>query len=432
MKRKIINQLLHWKNSNEKRQPLILLGARQVGKTYILHEFGATYYEDVCYLNFEVNLAVAQEFESNISPERIIFVLEQYFQKKIFPEKTLIIFDEIQSCERAMTSLKYFSENAPQYHIVAAGSLLGVSIHREKYSFPVGQVSVLQMFPMDFEEFLEAIDETSLLEMIRTHYETKIPLPQIFHKKALDLYRNFLIIGGMPAVVKDYSEHRDLIRLVDVQKKILDAYTADMAKYAENTESIRIRACYDSIPAQLAKENKKFQYKVVQRGGSSALFGVALDWLTASGIILKCTRLSESLLPPVAYLDFPNFKIYMSDCGLLSLKSQIPQSLLLLDDAFSSSFKGAIVENYIAATLSNKGYNLWYWTSNNTAEIDFIILKDNALIPVEVKSSVHVKSRSLSVYAQKYHPPYIIRFSEKNFGEENQILSIPLYAAFCI
>ena len=432
MKRKILDKLLKWKESSKKRYPVLLLGVRQCGKTYILNEFGRIYYENVVYVNFEINLLIHKEFEKDISPFKIISFLEIFFGVTILPEKTLIIFDEIQSCERAVTSLKYFSENAPEFHIIGAGSLLGVAINREKFSFPVGQVEMLKMFPMDFEEFLLAMGREPYIKKIRECAQNFSPLPEALHEEMTDLYRKYLVIGGMPAVVKEFVSSGTLSGVADIQQKIVDSYTADMAKYAQMSEKVKIKACYDSIPAQLAKENKKFQYKIVKRGGTANIFGSSLDWLVSAGVILKCTHLTEGMVPPSAYIDIPNFKIYMSDSGLLTLKSQMPQQMVLLKDEMTGSFKGAIAENYVAASLISMRYDLWYWTSKNTAEIDFVILIEGKLIPVEVKSGIRVKSRSLSVYREKYKPNYSIRFSEKNFGFENGIKSIPLYAVFVL
>ena len=432
MKRKILHKLLHWKTSSKKRSPILLLGVRQCGKTYILKEFGENFYENVVYVNFETNLLIHKEFEKDISPLRIISFIEVFFGVQIIPDRTLIIFDEIQSCERAVTSLKYFSELAPQFHVIGAGSLLGVAINREKFSFPVGQVEMMKMFPMDFEEFLLASGKESYIAKIKECAGNFSPMPDVLHEEMLDFYRKYLVTGGMPAVVKEFVETGSLSTIADVQQKIIDSYSADMAKYADNSETVKIKACYDSIPAQLAKENKKFQYKIVKRGGTASIFGPALDWLDSAGVILKCSRLTEGSLPPSAFIDFSNFKIYMSDSGLLTLKAQMPQQMILLNDEMSSNFKGALTENFVAESLASMGYNLWYWTSGNTAEIDFVIMIDGKIIPVEVKSGNRVKSRSLSVYREKYKPEYSIRFSEKNFGFENGIKSIPLYAVFVL
>ena len=432
MKRKILNKLLKWKTSSKKRYPVLLLGVRQCGKTHILKEFGNSYYENVVYVNFETNLLIHKEFEKDISPLKIISFLEMFFGVRITAQKTLIIFDEIQSCERAVTSLKYFSENASDFHVIGAGSLLGVAINREKFSFPVGQVEILKMFPMDFEEFLFALGRESYIKKIRECAEYFSPLPEALHEEMLDLYRKYLVTGGMPAVVKEFVQSGTLTGVADFQQKIIDSYSADMAKYAEKSETVKIKACYDSIPAQLAKENRKFQYKIVKRGGTANIFGSALDWLISAGVILKCTHLLEGFLPPLAYIDIPNFKIYMSDCGLLTLKSQMPQQMMLLKDEMTGGFKGSVAENFVAASLVSMGHDLWYWTSGNTAEVDFVIIIEDKLIPIEVKSGSRVRSRSLSVYREKYKPDFSIRLSEKNFGFENGIKSIPLYAVFVL
>ena len=265
MRRKISERLNAWKAGGKNRMPLLLYGARQVGKTHILNEFGRENYKNIAYINLESNLTVSSYFSDNIEPERIIRFLETEVRERILPGETLIILDEIQTCERALTSLKYFNEKAPQYHIACAGSLLGVAVNRENYSFPVGNVDSATLYPMDFEEFLWALGEEKLADEIRLAFKDDSPLPKALHEKALDLYRQYLIVGGMPRVVANYVETGSLIGLPDVQGRIINDYLADMAKYASNTESVKIRAAYNSIPAQLAKENKKFQYKLAQK-----------------------------------------------------------------------------------------------------------------------------------------------------------------------
>ena len=272
MKRKILQQLINWKN-NPKRMPLIVNGARQVGKTYILKEFGNRHYSQVVYINLETNLSINSYFDTDINPLRIIQYLETVNNTRIIPGETLIILDEIQSCTRALTSLKAFCEDAPEFHIVAAGSLLGVAINREKFSYPVGKVDELSMFPMDLEEFLWAMDREMLSYEIINHFTSNEAMPDILHFQALDLYKQYLIVGGMPAAVLEFIETKSLITATDIQGRVLNEYIADMAKCASATTSVKIRACYNSIPAQLAKENKKFQYKMVHRGGTASIFG---------------------------------------------------------------------------------------------------------------------------------------------------------------
>ncbi len=430
MKRKITQQLVEWKNSSA-RKPLILNGARQVGKTFILREFGRENYKNTVYVNLESNGTVASMFNDDISPSKLIKYLEAETGERILPNETLIILDEIQSCERAVTSLKYFCEEAPEYHIAAAGSLLGVAINRNQTSFPVGKVNVLRLYPLDFEEFLTATGNDLLIDEITECYTQISPMNEGLHQKALDLYHDYLIIGGMPEAVKAFIETNSYIDASLVQSSIIDSYTADMAKYASNSEAVKIRACYNSIPAQLAKDNKKFQYKVVQKGGSSSIFGASLEWLKQAGVILECQRVDQGTMPLPVYADQTSFKIYMSDVGLLVNKSQMSVNTIITGE--SNIFMGAVTENYIAQQLAAKNYPLYYWTvANSQAELDFVLQKNDKIYAIEVKKGEHVRSRSLSVFKQKYSPDYAIRFSQKNFGKTEDVISIPLYAAFLL
>lgn len=432
MNRKISEKLIAWKNRPSGRMPLLLYGARQVGKTYILREFGEKHYKNVAYVNLETNNTVRSYFADNIEPERILRFLETEIKERIVPEDTLIIFDEVQSSERALTSLKYFNEQTPEYHIVCAGSLLGVAINRERYSFPVGNVDSMTLFPLDFEEFLWALGEERLSGVIRNAFEANEALPLALHEKALDLYRIYLIVGGMPRAILEYKETGSLLTVPDVQNKIINDYIADMAKYSSHTESVKIRAAYNSVPMQLAKENKKFQYKLAQKGGTAAIFGASIDWLQFAGVILKCTKIEHAFMPISVYADLTAFKLYMSDIGLLTMKSGISQQTVLAAGDIENIFLGAISENYVAQALWAKHYNLFYWTSDGTAELDFILQKDSDIIAVEVKTGRRTKSKSLGLFIEKYKPAYAIRISSKNFGFENNIKSVPLYAVFCI
>ncbi|MCI7350772.1 MAG: ATP-binding protein [Ruminococcus sp.] len=430
MKRKITQQLIEWKNSPS-RKPLILNGARQVGKTFILREFGKEQYKNTVYVNLESNGTVASMFNDDISPSKLIKYLEAETGERILPDETLIILDEIQSCERAVTSLKYFCEEAPEYHIAAAGSLLGVAINRNQTSFPVGKVNVLRLYPLDFEEFLTATGNDPLIDEITDCYKNMSPMNEALHKKALGLYHDYLIVGGMPEAVKVFVKTNSYIDSGLVQRSIIDSYTADMAKYASNSEAVKIRACYNSIPAQLAKDNKKFQYKVVQKGGSSTIFGASLEWLKQAGVTLECQRVDQGTMPLPVYADQTSFKIYMSDVGLLVNKSQMSVNTIITGEA--NIFMGAVTENYIAQQLAAKGYPLYYWTvANSQAELDFVLQKDDKIYAIEVKKGEHVRSRSLSVFKQKYSPDYAIRFSQKNFGKTEDVISVPLYAAFLL
>lgn len=431
MKRKISQQLIDWKN-NSKRMPLVLNGARQVGKTYILKEFGKLHFSKVVYVNLETNLAVNSYFETDITPLRIIQYLETATNTRIIAGETLIVLDEIQACARALTSLKTFCEEAPQFHIVAAGSLLGVAVNREKFSFPVGKVNELSMFPMDFEEFLWATNNELLSTEIRSHFQTNEALPEILHIQALELHKQYLIVGGMPAVVREFTETKSLITATDIQGRVLNEYIADMAKYATATTSVKIRACYNSIPSQLAKENKKIQYKIVQKGGTATIFGESIEWLNFAGVVLKCQKINHGFLPIAIYADMSDFKLYMSDTGMLTMKSGMPHQVILSQIEEDNGFLGVLNENYVAQAFTSNSLPLFYWKNENTAELDFVLQIDGKVIPVEVKKGNRTKSISMNMFIKKYNCPYAIRISKKNFGFENDIKSVPLYAVFCI
>ena len=426
-----MKDLIAWK-SKVNRLPLILYGARQVGKTYILKEFAQKYYSDYVYINFEQMTFAKEIFEKELFPDKIIFQLEMYLKTSIIPEQTLIILDEIQVCERALTSLKYFAEQADDYNVVAAGSLLGVAINREKYSFPVGKIEMLNLFPLDFEEFLWELNGKSLSENIRKNVLSGEPLPTFMHEEALELYRTYLVTGGMPAAILDYSKNRNFENVRQIQENIINSYISDMAKYASASETAKIRIAYDSLPAQLAKENKKFQFKLLKKGASVSNFGVALDWLELAKIIIKCKKVEQIKKPLEGYIDLSSFKLYMGDIGLLTYKAGLMPEDLMTNSNEISEYRGGLTENYVAQALLTNKYALYYWESEGKAEIDFVILRDNKIIPVEVKSNDNVRARSLSVFCQRFEPEYSIRISTKNIGVENNIRSIPLYAAFCI
>ena len=429
MKRKIYSDLVAWKNKSN-RLPLIVNGARQVGKSYILQKFAKQEFESYILVNLETDKALVEKFEETITPIPILQYLESAHFQRIIPGKTLVILDEIQSCERALTSLKYFCEQTPEYHIVAAGSLLGVAINRHKYSFPVGKVDEMTMFPMDFEEFLTALNRENIADSIREHFESNAPLD--IHSLALGYYNQYLIVGGMPAAVKEYIATGSFVAVADIQNRILKEYIADMAKYADNATGIKIRACYESIPAQLAKENHKFQYSVVQKGGSATIFGEAMEWLKCAGIVLKCQKTTQGVMPIKVYVDLSDFKIYMSDVGMLVMQSGVVAQVILSPLETNNYFLGAIAENYVAQSLVSNLIPLIYWKNDNTAEIDFVIQKGAMVIPIEVKSGFRVRSKSLNIFIEKYKCKYGIRISKKNFGFENNIKSVPLYATFCI
>ena len=431
MKRKILKSLVEWK-TDEERKPLIVNGARQVGKTYILEKFGNEHFENVIYLNMEIEGDVRNFIEKELSPRKIIQFIESTKRQEIVPEKTLIFFDEIQASERTLTSLKYFCEQMPEHYIVAAGSLLGVATNREKYSFPVGKVNEFYLYPLDFEEFLWALGYDKLAKEIKIHYTNNKAMPEALHSVALELYQKYFIVGGMPAAVKSFIKTDSFLKSQIIQNEIFNEYIADMAKYADTATSVKIRACYDSIPAQLAKENTKFQYKVVQRGGTATIFGEAIEWLNLANITLKCQRLEHGFIPINAYMDLVNFKLYMGDIGLLTLRSEIPLQTILSTIETDNTFLGAMTENYVAQCFKTKNYRLAYWQSEGKAEVDFVLQLDEKVVPIEVKKGRRNRAKSLSVFMEKYNSEYAIRISKKNFGFENNIKSVPLYAVFCI
>lgn len=411
--------------------PLIVSGARQVGKTYTILSFGKTQYRNVAYFNFESNTELHQIFERDLSPARIIRELSAKSGESLLEGETLVFFDEIQSCERALTSLKYFCEEAPAFHIIAAGSLLGVAVNRNLHSFPVGKVDRMNLFPLDFEEFLWALGLKTGSDLIREHFEKDEQFS--LHETYLDHYKTYLLIGGMPQVVNDYIHQRDLNYVIALQKNINDAYIADMAKYTTPMETAKIMGAFNSIPAQLAKENRKFQYKLIKSGARAYDFEAPLDWLQAAGVIHKCVKINEGKFPLSLYAISEAFKVYVSDCGLLCSKYGIAPNFLLSGSSGFDNIKGALAENYVMTALVTNGYMPYYWESQGKAELDFVIQQSNGdIIPIEVKSSDNARAKSLNQYISKYNPHYSIRISTKNFGFGNGIKSIPLYATFCI
>lgn len=430
MERKIEKKLVNWKNSSS-RLPLILQGARQVGKTYSLLQFGRKYYKNTVYFNFESSSELHGIFDRDLSPFRILKELSAFTSEPIIPGDSLIIFDEIQACERALTSLKYFTEEAPEYHLASAGSLLGVSINRQRHSFPVGKIEFMTMHPLDFEEFLLALGKDNAITIIRDSYEKNEVCS--LHETFLDDYRVFIGIGGMPQVVNEFIRTKDYNMVMAKQKDIIDAYIADMAKYARPSETVKIIAAFKSVPAQLAKENRKFQYKIIKSGARAVHYESALDWLSASAMITKCIKVSTGQAPLNAFSDASSFKLYMADTGLLCAGYGISPEVFQSESQAWQGIKGALTENYVASALVSNGYLPYYWESKGKAEIDFLIqTKHGVVIPVEVKSAGNVRSKSLVQFVSKYNPQYSIRISTKNFGFENKIKSIPLYAVFCI
>ncbi len=431
MYRKIMQFLEEWKQSPH-RKPLILQGARQVGKTYSLLAFGRAHYENVAYFNFETNPRLNATFDEDISPAYLIPILSHIAGQTIVREKTLIIFDEVQLCERALTSLKYFCEDAPDYHIVVAGSLLGVAVNRTQFSFPVGKVDIKTMYPMDMEEFMLALGEDDLVERIKECFQNDTPLPSALHDKAMLLYRQYLVVGGMPECVLQFAQTKDYILVRHTQDTILTSYLNDMSKYNTANEIKKTRLTYDNITVQLSKKNTRFQYKLIKKGGRASEFENAIEWLTLSGIVSQVYRVEQIKKPLENYRDIDAFKIYVSDLGLLCAKKDLAADDILYMVEELSDFKGGMAENYVNTQLMMNGYRTYYWESERGAEIDFIIQRDGQLIPIEVKSADNTKAKSLKVYMETYKPAYAIKISAKNFGFEDGKKTVPLYAVFCI
>ena len=429
--RKIMRFLETWKNSRH-RKPLILQGARQVGKTYSILEFGRTHYENVAYFNFETNPRLNDTFEENISPDYLVPILSHIAGQTIVREKTLIVFDEVQLCERALTSLKYFCEDAPDYHIIVAGSLLGVAVNRTKFSFPVGKVDMKTLYPMDMEEFMIALGEEPLTTQIKACFETDAPMPSALHDAAMQLYRQYLVVGGLPECVMQFAETRDYILVRHTQDTILASYLNDMSKYNSLNEIKKTRLAYDNITVQLSKKNTRFQYKLLKKGARASEFENAIEWLCLSGIVSQVYKVEQIKKPLENYRDIDAFKIYVSDLGLLAAKKDLAADDVLYMTEDLNDFKGGMAENYVNVQLTVNGYQTYYWESERGAEIDFIIQREGKLIPIEVKSADNTRAKSLKVYMDSYKPAYAIKLSARNFGFEEQKKIVPLYAAFCI
>lgn len=433
MERKIYRKLLEWKKTNI-HMPLMIIGARQIGKTYIINEFCKSEFEEYVYVNLLEHPEVIQIFEQSINIEEKFNRLQLYLDKSINLEKTILFFDEVQESENLISALKYFCESEKPYKIICAGSLLGVKLNRFHSSFPVGKVSLLYMQPMDFEEFLLANDNKLLIEEIRRCYQEMKPMDKVLHEKLLNLYRLYLCVGGMPEAIKDIlAKQKNVLEFKksDILENIIFSYLNDMNKYViSNSESVKIEAIYKSIPAQLGNVSNKFQYGKIEKGARARDYETAIDWLLSSNMVYQCNLLKKIEIPPKAFQDEKFFKLYLSDVGLLVSLLEIKYNDIMLDTPFI--YKGIIAENYVANQLIANHYSLYYWNSTNKAELDFIIYHEDGLIPVEVKASDKVTSKSLNVYMKQHQPKYAIRLSTKNFGFEHNIKSVPLYAAFCL
>jgi len=430
MKRLIEKDLEKWKNSKD-RMPLLLVGARQTGKTHSVLEFGGKHYSNTVMLNFESGSSLKEIFNGDLEPKRIIRELERHSGQSIIPKETLLFFDEIQACGRAITSLKYFCEQAPEYHIIGAGSLLGSYLVREKTSFPVGKVNLLVMYPMTFREFLEEMNPFAI-PLIQESFDKNRSDPA--NENMMELYRTFLFTGGMPKAVSRWKETKDPNKVRMAQHEILTIYTGDMGKYSTPAEQVKTEAVYDSMPAQLAKENTKFQYSVIGSRARAVSYEDSLKWLISAGLVLKCQRVTEGEMPLAAFVDMNSYKVYMSDVGLLNAKSDIPYNMIVgRAHNISGGPKGSMAENYVMQELTANGFTPYYWGVHGKAEVDFLIQDgEGRIIPIETKAADNVMAKGLREYVKEYSPEYSIRVSSKNFGFDNGIKSVPLYAVWCI
>ena len=435
MKRKIYDELLKWKNNTDNVKPLMVLGVRQSGKTYIINEFCKNEYSNYVYVNLFENINVIELYNSNLTSiekfNRLKLLLDFDFEN----EDTILFIDEIQESEKLIAELKYFCENHNNVRIICAGSLLGVKLKRSKFSFPVGKVKMLNMYPMDFEEFLVAMNQEMLIDLIKDCYKNNKQITSPIHEKALNLYRIYLITGGMPESVNNMVKtNGDYIKYdKTILTDIVSSYFKDMDKYVTNeSEALRINRVYDSLPSQLSNISNKFQYSNVSKDARAREYATAIDWLEASNMVLRCKAIKTPEIPLEGFVDVDTFKLYLSDVGILNniLKLNIED---ILNDNISL-YKGVIAENFVANQLVCNGFDLYYYRSNNTSEVDFLLYTKDGIIPVEVKAGNATQSKSLKLYIEKYKPKYAIRISTKDFGYDSKtnIKSIPLYATFLI
>jgi uncharacterized protein len=422
MKRSLFKDLISWKNSSN-RKPLIIQGARQVGKTWLMKAFGAQEFQQVVYLNFEESSRLKELFIPDFDIERLITSFEIETNLKIDPENTLLIFDEIQEAEKGLTALKYFYERRPEYYIIAAGSLLGVSL-QNNHSFPVGKVDFLQLFPLSFMEFLENSNEVQLGEQL---YNENWPLLETFHDKLIQNLRLYYYLGGMPAVIADYLKNKDLNAVREIQNKLLIGYENDFAKYAPNEIVPKIKMIWHSLMSQLAKENKKFIYGQIKSGARAKDFEAAINWLVDAGLVLKVNRVEKPTMPLKAYADYDAFKLFLFDIGLLNAMGELDQKILLEKNAILKEYKGALTEQFVCQQLFPKK-ELFYWSASNaTAEVDFVIQHQNEIIPIEVKAEENLKSKSLKVYVDKFKPENAYRTSMSKFRKDDWLTNVPIY-----
>lgn len=424
MRRDAMQQLYDWKEKTT-RKPLIVRGARQVGKTWLMKEFASSAYRQFAYINFEDNEVMKDVFQKDFDVERILMAI-QLVTGIVVDTETLIIFDEIQEAPRGLTALKYFQEKAPQYHVVAAGSLLGIAMHSND-SFPVGKVDFMDLYPLSFSEFLEAVGQEAFARLLA---KKDWGLIAAFRSKLIDLLKQYYYVGGMPEVVNAFINHKDYAEVRQLQQTILDSYDRDFSKHAPIAEVPRIRMIWRSVPAQLAKENKKFIYGVVKEGARAKDFELAIEWLIDAGLIYKVSRVKKAGIPLSAYEDFSAFKLFLLDIGLMGAMSGLPPQALLEGNVLFSDYKGAITEQYVLQQLKSvKGLSIYYWSSDTSrGELDFLLQKDVSVIPVEVKAEENLQSKSLRFFVEKNAGLHGVRFSMSDYREQEWMINYPLYS----
>ena len=425
MYRIAIEKLYKWKNS-KRRKPLIIEGARQVGKTWLMKEFGKQAYADTVYINFDSNSRMADLFSADLDTDRLIMGLELYAGRKINPENTLLIFDEVQEVPRALASLKYFYENAPQYHIVCAGSLLGIALHQGT-SFPVGKVDFLKLYPLSFSEFLMATGNERFAELLKKQdYEMITSFKQTY----IDALKHYYFVGGMPEAVQSFAESKDFNEVRAIQKRILAAYEQDFSKHAPNEIVPKIRMLWNSIPSQLARENKKFIYGLVREGGRAREYETAIMWLSDCGLVHKVSRVNAAGIPLKAYEDLKAFKLFIVDVGLLGCMTGLRQRTLLDGDDLFVEFKGALTEQYVCQQLKTiEDLGIYYYTNDRgSCEIDFVVDTGEQIVPIEVKAETNLRAKSLKTYRERFEPELSVRTSMADYKKEDWLLNLPLYA----
>lgn len=424
MQRTAMKKLMEWKNKRN-RKPLILKGARQVGKTWLMKEFGRQCFQNVAYVNFDSNAGMRRIFDEDYDVARILRLINIETGVRIEPEKTLILFDEVQEAPKAISSLKYFYENAPEYAVIAAGFLLGVAIH-EGVSFPVGKVETMEIHPMSFHEFLIAVGEEALADLLT---EKDYDAINAFSGKYIHWLKLYYFIGGMPEAVNDYVENGDVTTVREVQKQILSLYESDFSKHTPDTELARLRMVWNSIPAQLAKENQKFFFGQIRQGARAKDFELAIEWLLDCGLVGKVYRVEKPAVPLKAYAEFSAFKLFLLDVGLLGAMSDLDARSILEGNRLFMEFKGALTEQYVYQQLiAETGYTPYYFSASSHTEIDFLVQKEGEVVPVEVKAEENLKAKSLRAYCDKYQPRYAVRISMSNYRQQDWLMNLPLYA----